>query len=541
MSSSPATAVLGGCDVLHQLKSGGMGEVLLARRRAAGGFEKLVAVKTIRSELRGQAPLRAMFFDEARLLSRLDHPAIAQVHDFGEQDGTLYLVMEYVSGVRFTELIRRRPPPAICARAMAEVCRGLHAAHELRDRAGNPLGVVHRDVSPENLMMTFEGRVKVLDFGIALMRGRQAPVTEYGTVKGKPPYLSPEQIKNQPVDRRSDIFSAAVVLHELLTGEPVFSGDSLYAVARAVEHAEVQPPSALAGPLPSGLDEVVMHGMARDLDGRFPNALALAEALDRVAVGVGGESLESWAARELADARERHRDWLSGILGHGAAARTGRPSGVMTAPAVPAQVGQEPQPTPGPATDGRSTSSIARELRSRGRAAAWVAAVLVLAAALGAVLLLAGRADPASSSSHDVDAGPVAATSPPVDAIVIEPADAAAVVGAHTAADAGVRAVEPDRATRARGNALRPPIDGGSPHAARADAGTAASGYITVAAEPYALVRIDGEDIGSTPIFRRPLPAGRHDVQLLYPDSGAVRHSRPVTIESGKLESIILK
>ncbi len=152
-----------------------------------------------------------MFLDEAAILARLNHPGIATVHDFGEEGGTLYMVMEYVAGLPLRELATQRLPPAIVARAIAEACRGLHAAHEARDPSGALMGVVHRDISPDNLMLGFDGHVKVIDFGIALVKNRQAPVTEFGTVKGKPPYMSPEQVKNEPIDRRSDVFSLGVV------------------------------------------------------------------------------------------------------------------------------------------------------------------------------------------------------------------------------------------------------------------------------------------------------------------------------------------
>ncbi|MBZ0231729.1 MAG: serine/threonine protein kinase [Deltaproteobacteria bacterium] len=262
---SAVKTVLGDAEVLHAIKSGGMGDVLLARRRGAGDFEQLCAIKTIRGELAAAPLARTMFLDEARLLARLTHPAIAQILGFGDQDGTLYMMMEYVPGEHFRRFRDRRPPPAIVCAAMASACRGLHAAHELRDLGdGHLLGVVHRDVSPDNLMLGFDARVKVLDFGIALVKGRQAPVTELGVLKGKPPYMSPEQVKNEALDRRSDVFSACVVLHELLAGKPLFEGDSLYAIARAVEHQELVPPSRWAGALPADLDDVVMAGLTRD-------------------------------------------------------------------------------------------------------------------------------------------------------------------------------------------------------------------------------------------------------------------------------------
>lgn len=545
---------LGGYQVLHQLKAGGMGQVLLARKTGAGGFERLAAVKTIKAELRDRVELRAMFLDEAKLLARLTHPGIAQIYDFGEEeDGTLFLAMEYVAGVRFTELSRRELDPAIAARAMAQVCRGLHAAHELTDLHGRLMGVVHRDVTPENLMLTFEGRIKVLDFGIALVRGRTAPVTEYGTIKGKPPYLSPEQIKNQPVDRRTDIFSAAVVLHELLTGEPVFHGESVYAIARAIETADIEPPSQLLGEtLPDGLDEVVMTGMRRDPDERFQNALAMAEALERVAERAGGESLERFARRELADELAEHRAWLRDIVDSPDGARRrpiGRASGVMTAQAVPA--GDGPPLSPRRLAEaavsvdtGSSTDDELRLLRqargSRGRVIALVALLGILAGAAAWLLWRRSGGEEVAAAAI-ADAG-VALAQAPADAaprVAETPPDAAAVAVVDPPppgpAPVPVRA---DRGHRHRsrpdaGVAVRPP-----PPPPPAATGT---GRLTIAADPYALVRIDGVEIGSTPIFDRPIAAGSHEVVLVHPDSGAVRMKKTVQIRAGKLSRVVAK
>src|SRR5262249_14387663 len=193
--------------------------------------------------------------------------------------------------------------------------RGLHAAHEVRDLAGHAMGLVHRDVSPDNLMLGFDGHVKVIDFGIALVKNRQAPVTEFGTVKGKPPYMSPEQVKNETMDRRSDVFSLAVVLWEMLTNRSLFEGDSIYAIARAVEHQDIRPPSVLLGSaLARGLDAAVMDALIRDPTYRPPTAAAFAEQLEQVINAAGDETLESWSDRELRDSREAHRQWLARVV-----------------------------------------------------------------------------------------------------------------------------------------------------------------------------------------------------------------------------------
>lgn len=357
---------VGAYEVLYELKSGGMGSVLLGRRRGPGSFEKLVAIKTIRAELAAAQQVRAMFLDEAALLARLTHPAVAAVHDFGEEGKNLYLVMEYVAGVSLHAVAELAPPPHIVAGILAEACRGLHAAHELRDLHGGPLGVVHRDVSPDNLLLGFDGHVKVIDFGIALIKNRQAPVTELGMLKGKPPYMSPEQIKNEPIDRRSDVFALGAVLWELLVGEPLFSGDSIYAIARAVEHQEIARPSSLVEHLPPGLDSIVLEALSRDLDARTPTAAAMAARLDEVVASSEGETLEEWTHRSLAQEREAHRRWLAQVLSGGQAAPPmGRATGAVTALAAsPAGTGVAGEGAAALAASGMAATAPALERSS---------------------------------------------------------------------------------------------------------------------------------------------------------------------------------
>ncbi|HKE18528.1 MAG TPA: protein kinase [Kofleriaceae bacterium] len=593
MASEPQLgdgAALGGHEVLYQIKAGGMGEVLLARRVGPSGFERLVALKIIRSELRDHDPLRRMFLDEAQLLARVSHPAIAQIYDFGEDGGVLYLAMEYVTGVSFRDLVGLSPPPAVSARAMAEVCRALHAAHELTDLAGNPLVVVHRDVSPDNLMLTFDGQVKVLDFGIALMRGRQAPVTEYGTIKGKPPYLSPEQIKNLPVDRRTDVFAASAVLHELLTGRQVFDGESVYAIAHAIQHQEIAPPSTVAGPLPPGLDAAVMVGLERDPERRWQTAELLARALDEVVAAAGGESLAEYAARQLADEHRRHRAWLRAVLEKRGTAsrRAGRDSGVVTARGGDFD-------SDGPTLDGtplpgrarrRALVAIAGAAVVGGGLAAWGVArapsVAPARAIAGDRAVAAGvqpdraagpgeqpdraggsreppdraggsgdqpdRARPAGEQPALAIGGP-AAPAPMVASLAgpdaaLAPGDREPVAPARRKATGRAR---PRPAARTGGHPTAPPPPSpasapGTAPAAAADGATdgaaaepVGEGTITLRTRPgtaWAKLRIDGKDAGVTP-QKRGIPAGTHDIEFVHPDSEGVRYQRRVHVVAG--------
>ena len=536
-------------EVLRALKTGGMGEVLLARRRGPEGFERLVAIKTIRAELAGAAAVRAMFLDEAKLLARLGHPAIAQVSDFGEEDGGLYLVMEYVPGLRFRELIERRPPPAVAARAIADAARGVHAAHELRDLDGHWMGVVHRDLSPENLMLGWDGQVKVLDFGIALVKGRQAPVTEVGTIKGKPPYMSPEQVKNEGIDRRSDVWALGLVLHELLTGKTVFDGDSLYAVARSVVVDPIEPPSVRAGALPAGLDAAVMAALDRDREQRTGSAALLADALERVAAAEGGETLASWAARELADEREAHRRWLAQVMARatGVRAAIGRPTGMVTAIAIPAG-GAEAAGTDAPAeaavrsdvaavseAEADAAAAARRREHSRGEIIArTVVLIVLLMIPLGGIIYVASNLTPgptppdASFAAYTIDAMITAPVS--IDAIDVPDAtmsiDAAIVDAPPTVVDARAHSA----------SVARVPPDASSP---RPDAREAAAlpsgrGTISFTSDPFAMIRVDGDDWSSTPRFKVGIPAGRHRIQLVSPETGAVRYDRTIEIHDGE-------
>ena len=528
-AQSSATT-LGGYEILYEIKAGGMGEVLLARRRGPSGFERLAAVKTIRAELRRQEHLRRMFLDEAQLLARLGHPSIAQIYDFGEDEETLFLAMEYVAGVPFRDLISRRVLPAqVSARAMAEALRGLHAAHELTDIGGQPLGVVHRDVSPDNLMLTFDGQVKVLDFGIALMRGRQAPVTELGTIKGKPPYLSPEQVKNQPIDRRTDIFAAGVVLHEMLTGERLFAGDSLLAVARAIEDDPIDPPSVLAGPLPAGLDEAVMTALERDPARRWPTAAGFARALE--ASAAGGETLADFAGRVLFLESQRHREWLGEVLsavGSRLRLAPGRPSGIMTAQAVaPTERAADPRPT--------ATRPRVRH-RRRGTALLLVAAAALAAATivLWAIRLTRGGDGDRAARSLPADAAPMAPA--PVAPVTPQAADAGAA-SSPEAARPPIADTPPPRP--ARGKRSSPPVEARTTPVPPV---RLAPGQITITVKtgtPYAKVRIDGEDFGDTPVHKREVAAGDHEIVLTEPGTSKVRLKKKVQVVPGTLVKVM--
>jgi hypothetical protein len=528
-------------EIIHELKSGGMGSVLIGRRRGPGAFEQLVAIKTIRPEHANTAAVRAMFLDEAAILARLHHPGVATVHDFGEEGGTLYMVMEYVAGIAFRDLAEMKPHPLIAARAIAEACRGLHAAHEVRDLAGHPMGLVHRDISPDNLMLGYDGHVKVIDFGIALVKNRQAPVTEFGTVKGKPPYMSPEQVTNEAMDRRSDVFSLAIVLWEMLTGEALFTGDSLYAVAYAVGQQEIKPPSQVRGePLPHGLDAAVLNALDRNLAHRTPTAAQFAEELEQVVQASGGESLAAWAERELKVSREQHTTWLAGIAtDHKLPKLAGRSSAEVTelgaevAGAMPklAVTPEEPAQAEAPLSTSIGGTSVGPlDAAPRRKLGPIVVVLLLLLAAGGIGVYFITR--PHEASVRVVH-----------DAAVAPPADAPAPRPIPLAIDAAPPPIDAPEL-------LPPPIDAGHHHvpvdgptrkpdaaiAIDAPPAPAGTGFLIAKNKPggtYLNVIVDGKQLGVTPILGKgkALPAGKHHVQLVRPDSGDVVVDETISIE----------
>gem|GEM_PF-1505979 len=537
------TQKFGAYEILHELSSGGMGSVLLGRKRGPGAFEQLVAIKTIKAEYAQAAAVRAMFLDEAAILSRLTHPGIATVHDFGEEANALYMVMEYVAGNSFRSLIDGPMPPAVAARAVAEACRGLHAAHEVRDTSGALLGVVHRDISPDNLMLGFDGHVKVIDFGIALVKNRQAPVTEFGTVKGKPPYMSPEQVKNESIDRRSDVFSLGVVLHEMLTGQPLFDGDSIYAIARAVEHQQIAPPSAVTTtPLPAGLDAVVMRALDRDLARRTPTAAQFAEELERVIGAAGDETLESWADRELAPAREAHRRWIAEVTAGRDAPKpkVGRATGAVTAVGAEALAALGLQPLGGVVADphaktvlpSRDVTANLDEPRRRSLAIPIIGLLLLAVAVIVVVAMMRGSPHGAADAGIANDTGiaidAAVVIEPKVDADFDPPAiDASvdpAIVDAAIPIDAG-RRTPVDAAPRTPPDAAR--VFDARVADVKVDAAIAqatGTGTVTFNNPPkgssvkFVTVVLDGKNIGTTPILGREVPAGHHTVEYVGVD-----------------------
>lgn len=272
------------------LAEGGMAEIFLAELTSVEGFSKCVALKRTLPHLSRQPEFVSMFLDEARLASRLSHPNVVQVFDFGEIDSRYYIAMEYLAGEDLGRVIRQafgsgRPLPLpVALQIMIGACDGLHYAHEYSER-GRPLNLVHRDISPSNIMVTFQGGVKVVDFGIARALGRRQEATATGVVKGKFPYCSPEQLLSNDFDRRSDIFALGVVFHELLTGQRLFKRPTELLTCQAVLGEEAPPVSSIRRDLPAALDRVIARALAKSADERYQTCLTLRRDLEGLLSG----------------------------------------------------------------------------------------------------------------------------------------------------------------------------------------------------------------------------------------------------------------
>jgi len=278
-------ATLGRYELLQPLGVGGMAQVFKARAVGPGGFRRDVVVKRILPEYGRDSEFIRMFVDEAKLLGLLHHPNVVQVYEFGEDDGVLFLALEYVEGPSLSRVLRtlrganKRMPPAIVAFVAREICRALACVHELSDEEGRPLGAVHRDVTPSNVILTPAGEVKLLDFGVATFK-HALQATKSGTVKGKPAYLAPEQLEGKPIDGRVDLFALGIVMHEMLTLQHLFAGDSDLGTVKQIMEMEIPKPSAKRDDVPEALDRVVMRALERDRTRRFANAAEMAAALD---------------------------------------------------------------------------------------------------------------------------------------------------------------------------------------------------------------------------------------------------------------------
>lgn len=299
-------------ELFGEIASGGMGAVYLARAHGAVGFSRLVAIKRLHRQYAADPEVVASFIDEARLAARVIHPNVVPILDVVARDGELLMVMEFVRGDPLSALFRRakrrgeRIPVGVVAAVVAATLHGLHAAHEAVDVDGAPLGIVHRDVSPENVLVSADGVARVVDFGVA-KAARRLHQTRDGQVKGKLPYMAPEQLRGQPITRQADVYGAAVVLWECLTGTWLFDGENEAAILAKILEGEVRAPSSVADGIPEALDAVVLRGLSSHPSVRFATAHEMATALEASVTLATTSEVGAWVTANAAETlAERH-------------------------------------------------------------------------------------------------------------------------------------------------------------------------------------------------------------------------------------------
>jgi serine/threonine protein kinase len=284
-----AEVTYGPYRLLEKVAVGGMAEVFRAKRSGVEGFEKVVAVKRILPHLSDNKEFLDMFVDEAKMVAGLTHPNIVQIFDLGKIEKSYYIAMEYVHGRDLRSILRRgkergmRIPLDLAVLVVSRMAAALEYAHRARDEAGRPMKIVHRDVSPQNILVSFEGDVKLTDFGIA-KAATKATTTDRGALRGKLLYMSPEQAWGKSMDRRSDIYSLGIVLYEMLTDQKPFLGNSEMSVLEMVREGRVASPATLNAKVPERLEKVVMKLLEKDPDERYQDAAELGRDLERVLV-----------------------------------------------------------------------------------------------------------------------------------------------------------------------------------------------------------------------------------------------------------------
>ncbi len=272
--------------LIDRIAVGGMAEIFLARQAGLEGFEKTIVIKRIRPHLSKQSNFVKMFLNEAKLAAQLNHPNIVQIYDLGRIGESYFIAMEYIFGRDMRRIIPKAdalgiPFPMVYALKIASsVCEGLYYAHARTDMYGNALNIVHRDVTPENIFVSFDGTVKVLDFGIA-KAANQIEQTRAGEIKGKLSYMSPEQCMGKPLDNRSDIFSLGVVLYEWLTGFKLFTGDSEVAILKSITEGKIYAPSYFKADIPEGVEAILMKALEKDREKRYQTAWEMQYDLDQ--------------------------------------------------------------------------------------------------------------------------------------------------------------------------------------------------------------------------------------------------------------------
>jgi serine/threonine-protein kinase len=520
MSFQPVS--FGKYELVSRLAAGGMAEIFLARTKSIQGFEKYLVIKRILQHRTADPEFVRMFLDEARVAATLDHPNIVQIYDVGHVDNEYFIAMEYLRGHNLIEIVRAgaklgyaKPPLEHVVSILTQCCAGLHYAHEKRDFEGRSLDIVHRDVTPQNIVVSFDGSVKVVDFGIAKAATREVE-TLAGTLKGKIGYMSPEQCKGGSVDRRSDIFAVGIILFELTTGKRLYHERSDFDTLKKIIEGPVPSPRDLLPFYPAFLNAIVVRCLQKNPDDRYQTARDLHADLDAFGrdnqLVTGTVPLSQYMERIYADELATHKSADAAAMATAAQ--------VTMAGSSASYLGESSRRSAPVATP------LAHARRQHMVRLVMQAAIAVFLVALGGgVVWWQTRPRMAAQAMQPAAAAqPTAPVAQPMVPAVPGPKSAVPVVAAP-GAPAMAAAVTPPVAAPPPPNMApaRP-----KPQAKPGDA------HITVASEPRCELLVDGSPYGATPLIDLAVPAGRHTIVLLNSAAG-VRESLKVSLREGEL------
>jgi serine/threonine protein kinase len=454
MKPGGAPRLVGRYALFDAIASGGMATVHFGRLLGPAGFSRTVAIKRLHESFASDPEFVAMFMDEARLAARVRHPNVVPTLDVVALDHELLLVMEYVAGESLAHLLKaarvsgKQAPIPVVVDILIQALSGLHAAHEAVDEAGQPLDIVHRDVSPQNILVGTDGVARVLDFGVAKAIGRSQETRE-GQVKGKLRYMAPEQIRGKDVTRAADIYAASIVLWEALTGHRLFEGENDIAVMYQVIEGRPEPPSGIRPEISRALDAIVVRGLSPRAGDRYATALEMASALEGVIPALARSTVAAWVQENAHDSLQRRKERLARVESTGS--RAAEP-GLSSSPSVRALVpGHEERRESSEVVSSLTPPSVERSARSSfladglgwgGKRALLAGAAATLFVGLVPLLLSHRTSLPATAGAPGAPPPATAiATAPimpvPATDIVAAPVRAAADAGSEARAQEG--------------------------------------------------------------------------------------------------------
>jgi serine/threonine-protein kinase len=549
---------IGKYEVVTQLSVGGMAELFLGFTSGPGGFRKYVVIKRVLPDVRDNAQFERMFLDEARITAAFNHPNIAQVFDLGQEDDGLYLAMEFIAGQNLNQItgacLRRKQQLSLgfTLSVARDVCMALHYAHTFTAPSGEPSPVIHRDVAQKNIMVTYDGVVKLLDFGIAKAKG-SLERTNAGTVKGTTGYMSPEQVRGDKLDGRSDLFSVGVMMHELITGARLFAGKDERNEMLKILEAPIPWPSHVAPHVPEEVSKVVMQALERSREKRFTNGRDMARAIEAAAgrllmdsdhraqlmrelfaermaaTRALLESAEGTANTSMVDKAKRALRGDDGPYLPERVDDSTPQSGVGALPRKPARRAPEKQPA---VKDTAKTQGPPSRMAN----ALWGLVLLAIVvgggfAAWRLAVVLNATVEPPTEELRTFQA------QGPQLPVFREPGmDGGVAVAVGTEADAGTAKATAESPSGPRGSKTRNGTRG-----ERTSEPARGQGKLTIVVKAENADVYQGENkLGRTPLFNKAMPAGVHTLHIVGAD-GKKRPLKKVEIKSGQTTRFILE